>query len=367
MTPDTATTDRQSPPVISVIIPTYLRPDNLDECLAAVAMQTWPSFDVIVVDNSAGDPETARVAAKYGARYVSEPRKGLCRARNRGALVSSSEIVAYLDDDAIPAPGWLAAFAKAFENERVMGVAGRTIPVAVESDAERLYASVRGTAYTRPEAVVVDRDNPDWFGIAGFGGIGPGCNMALRRRAFEFWPGFHEGTDRGTPVHGGGEQHAFFSLVDRGFAVSYTPDAVVRHPFPHTMAALRTRYLRDLTASTAYFTMMLVEESRHRAATLRYLWQSLRGTPRPWRGTSQVHLPVVPAYQTVGALLLGPVRYLQGLLISPDDAVVLRGGALTLSGRQVPLDDRRAEVGEPLGDNRDVVSHSDRFASVSSD
>jgi glycosyltransferase involved in cell wall biosynthesis len=267
---------------------------------------------VIVVDNSSGDEATARVAAKYGARYVSEPRKGLCRARNRGALVSSSEIVAYLDDDAIPAPGWLSALAKAFEDERVMGAAGRTVPAAVESDAQRLYASLRGTAYSRPVAMVVDRNHPDWFGMAGFGGIGPGCNMALRRRAFEFWPGFHEGTDRGTPVHGGGEQHAFFSLVNRGFAVAYTPDAVVSHPFPETMEALRTRYLRDLTASTAYFTMMLVEEPANRSATLRYLWESIRGTPREWRGTNHSPPSIVPAYRSAIALLLGPLKYLQG-------------------------------------------------------
>jgi hypothetical protein len=173
---------------------------------------------------------------------------------------------------------------------------------------------VRGTAYSRPDPVVVDKHHPEWFGIAGFGGIGPGCNMALRRRAFEFWPGFHEGTDRGTPVHGGGEQHAFFSLVDRGFAVAYTPHAVVSHPFPATMQELRKRYLRDLTASTAYFTMMLVEESANRAATLRYLWESLRGTRRSWRGTGHAFTPIVPRWQSAMALVLGPFKYFQGRL-----------------------------------------------------
>ena len=128
------------------------------------------------------------------------------------------------------------------------------------------------------------------------------------------WPGFHEGTDRGTPLHGGGEQHAFYSLVDRGYAVSYTPDAVVRHPFPSTMEAVRSRYLRDLTASTAYFTMMLVEEPRNRVALLRYLWESVKGTPRSWRGDVTQRPRVVPFYRSAGALAAGPFKYLQGLV-----------------------------------------------------
>ena len=302
------------PPTISVIVPTFRRPAELARCLAAVKQQTWRDYDVIVVDNSPGDDASRQVAEDFGARYVVEPRRGLCRARNRGALVSSSEIVAYLDDDAVPEPGWLAALAKTFEDERVMGSAGRTIPLSLTTDAEKLYADIRGGAYNRPVAIVVDRNTPDWFGIAGFGGIGPGCNMALRRKAFEIWPGFHEGTDRGTPLHGGGEQHAFYSLVDRGYAVSYTPDAVVRHPFPSTMEAVRSRYLRDLTASTAYFTMMLVEEPRNRVALLRYLWESVKGTPRSWRGDVTQRPRVVPFYRSAGALAAGPFKYLQGLL-----------------------------------------------------
>lgn len=299
---------------ISVIIPTYGRPSELQRCLTAVVAQNYPSFDVIVVDNSPGDAATLAAAREFGAKYVCEPRRGLCKARNRGALVSGASIVAYLDDDAIPDRDWLLGFSKAFRDERVMGVAGRTIPLALSTESEKLFSKVRGPAYDRPTPIVVDRNTPDWFDIAGFGGIGPGCNMAIRRTAFEVWPGFHEGTDRGTPVYGGGEQHAFYSLVDRGFAVAYTPDAVVRHPLPQSMDALRARYLRDLTASTAYFTMMLVEEPQHRMSTLRYLWESAKGKPRNWRSARNSRPRVVPAYRSAAALLLGPFRYFQGAI-----------------------------------------------------
>lgn len=303
----------------SVVIPTFQRPDELGRCLGALASQDYPAFDIIVVDNSAGHAETERVARKWKARYVTEAKKGLCRARNRGALVSSADIVAYLDDDSVPEPQWLSGLVHEFRDPNVMGVGGKTVPLSLESDAEKLFASIRGGAYNRPVPLVVDRETPYWFEICGFGGIGAGCNMAVRRAAFEVWPGFHERTDRGTPVYGGGEQHAFFSMVSLGFRVSYTPHAVVRHPFPPTMNDLRRRYTRDLTASTAFFTMMLVEEKRHRRSTLRYLWEAIRGTERTWRGTVTHPPRVVSPARAFIALSLGPVRYVQGVLSHQAD------------------------------------------------
>ena len=306
-------------PFFSVVVPTRRRPAELERCLAAVSCQecSFP-FDVIVVDNSSGDDATQNVARKWGARYVSEPRTGLCRARNRGALISSADIVAYLDDDSVPEPGWLAGFAVEFENPKVMAASGKTVPLRTETESEQLFNRMRGGAYDRSARLVVDKNEPRWFEICGFGGIGPGCNMAFRRKAFEVWPGFNERTDRGTPVHGGGEQYAFFTLVDRGYAVAYTPNAIVRHPFPPTMDVLKQRYLHDLTASTAYFTMLLVEEARHRRETLRCIWEAVRGTTREWPNIPLKRPRVVSRGRSALALGLGPFRYLQSLLASLD-------------------------------------------------
>jgi glycosyltransferase involved in cell wall biosynthesis len=303
----------------SVVIPTFKRPAELERCLEAISRQEYQKFDVIVVDNSSGDPETQRVAKAWKARYVIEPKRGLCRARNRGALVSSADVIAYLDDDSVPEPGWIAGLAREFNDPMVMGVGGKTIPLSLETEAERLFAKVRGGAYNRPAPLVVDKTTPYWFEICGFGGIGAGCNMAVRRAAFEVWPGFHQRTDRGTKVYGGGEQHAFFSLVSRGFRVSYTPHAVVRHPFPPTLENLKSRYLRDLTASTAYFTMLLFEEPGHRRSTLRYLWEAVRGKSRTWRGELPTRPRVVSRLRSTVALVLGPVRYVQGLILDTEN------------------------------------------------
>jgi hypothetical protein len=161
-----------------------------------------------------------------------------------------------------------------------------------------------------PVRRVVDRQHPFWFEMANFGGIGDGNNMAFRRYAFDVWPGFDERLGRGAPLHGGEEHHAFFSLIDRGFRVVYTPMAVARHPYPRTMKDLRARHLRDLSSATAYMTFMFAEEPRYRRVLARYVYEALKGTPRTWRWEGIVpRQRIVPKWRMLLACLSGPLLY----------------------------------------------------------
>jgi cellulose synthase/poly-beta-1,6-N-acetylglucosamine synthase-like glycosyltransferase len=72
---------------------------------------------------------------RWGVRYVVEPLVGLSRARNRGARACDSEIVAFLDDDALPEPEWLSGLLREFEDPLVMAVTGRILPLSVETKA----------------------------------------------------------------------------------------------------------------------------------------------------------------------------------------------------------------------------------------
>ena len=74
-----------------------------------VSRQSYPEYEVIVVDNASKDESARLVAARWSARYVREDKPGLDWARNRGFAVAQSPIVAYTDDDARPDPGWLRA------------------------------------------------------------------------------------------------------------------------------------------------------------------------------------------------------------------------------------------------------------------
>ena len=101
--------------MLSIVVPTFRREVYLPPLLDAVAAQLADlpcAAELVLVDNS---PEaSARNVPLPGyVRYIHEPRAGVAHARNRGVAEARGTHVIFLDDDELPAPGWLAAFATA--------------------------------------------------------------------------------------------------------------------------------------------------------------------------------------------------------------------------------------------------------------
>ena len=92
--------------LISVIIPARDDAEYLRACLAALALQTRPADEIIVVDNASSD-ETAEVARQAGARVVFEPLWGIPAAAAAGFDAAVGDFLARLDADSVPPPEWL--------------------------------------------------------------------------------------------------------------------------------------------------------------------------------------------------------------------------------------------------------------------
>jgi len=92
---------------ISVVVPSYNDAGYLAACLDALSAQTRAADEVIVVDNGSTDA-TAEVARAGGARLVTEPLRGIWPATAAGFDAASGDLLARLDADSVPAPGWLA-------------------------------------------------------------------------------------------------------------------------------------------------------------------------------------------------------------------------------------------------------------------
>jgi glycosyltransferase involved in cell wall biosynthesis len=105
-------------PEISVVIPTYRRPETLAMVLEALEHQRGaPPFEVVVVDDGSEDRRTAELLTAwkpgYRFRHLAQKNGGPASARNRGVSESEGAIVLFLGDDTVPEPRLLAVHAAA--------------------------------------------------------------------------------------------------------------------------------------------------------------------------------------------------------------------------------------------------------------
>lgn len=293
---------------VSVVVPTRDRNQGLEICLQAISRLKPAPLETIVVDSAPEGEGASRVAMHWGARYISTDRPGASRARNLGAKAARGDIIAFTDDDAAPEPGWLGLILKEFTDSTVALVAGKVVPPSGPSELEGLYqlCGFSGQGNTR---LVIGRQTPNWIERITFFPFGIGPNLALRRSVFHQWHGFDERLGPGTPIPGHEEHHAFLQLLDLGYQLVYTPEAVVTHPSrPLSTLELQNRSLHRMQASSAYLTLLLVEEGRHRRDVLVGIIRKLGN----WLGT-----PAGSANEQVSrthcliARLHGPVLYLR--------------------------------------------------------
>lgn len=92
---------------LSIIIPARNEENHLKLCLDAIKHQTVLPDEVIVVDNDSTD-QTVRVAQNYPfVKLVSEKRRGIAYARDRGFNSAKARFIARIDSDTILPPDWV--------------------------------------------------------------------------------------------------------------------------------------------------------------------------------------------------------------------------------------------------------------------
>jgi glycosyltransferase involved in cell wall biosynthesis len=210
---------------ISVVIPVFNAARTLSACLAALARQEYPDYEVILVDNNStdGSPEVISdfLAAhpELEASLAHEPVQGACAARNRGARRARGEIIANIDPDCLPTPTWLAELAEAFADETAAAVAGNIASRPPENLCE-VFAGL----FTLPGREAVEEHREYTLTRGGFAT----ANLAIRRAWFERLGGFDETINyRGVGI---GEDHDLLArLYQQGGKLRAIPGGTVVH------------------------------------------------------------------------------------------------------------------------------------------
>ncbi len=104
-------------PFFSVVIPSYNRSDMTVDAINSVLGQTFPDFEIIVVDDGSTD-DTEQVLRSFGdrIRYHKQTNAGVAAARNQGISLSSGHYICYLDSDDLWHPEKLAIYKSAIDS-----------------------------------------------------------------------------------------------------------------------------------------------------------------------------------------------------------------------------------------------------------
>jgi GT2 family glycosyltransferase len=318
--------DREVPTddLVSVVVCTRNRADQLAACLDRLARLTYPTLEILVVDNAPTDDSTRDVVAGVAARdprfrYVVEPRPGLSRARNAGLAAARGRYLAYTDDDVAVDPGWIQGLLRGFGRAPDVGCVTGLVATADIAGAAEEYFDARAASWsTRCEPLLFALDGPgseDPLFPYSPGIFGTGANLAFDRELLLGLGAFDEALGAGTRTRGGEDLDIFVRVLRSGRSMAYEPAALVWHHHRADREALLGQMFGYGTGLSAFLTKCLLQRDTRRELLGRVPLGLRRMAAI--RSTTQERL-TEPAAAPRGALLreflgfgAGPLLYLQ--------------------------------------------------------
>jgi len=220
---------------ISVVICAYTE-DRWHDLIVAVRsiqhQQVAPREIIVVIDHN---PELfVRARTHIPATVIENTQpQGLSGARNSGVAAAQGAVIAFLDEDAIAAPDWLAQLLNGYEDPHVLGVGG-TIEPLWQTARPRWFPAefdwVVGCSYRGlPQTATAVRNLI-------------GCNMSFRREVFKVVGGFRSEIGRVGTLPVGCEETELCIRIKQHWpqhTLRYEPQARVRHRVPASRANWR--------------------------------------------------------------------------------------------------------------------------------
>jgi glycosyltransferase involved in cell wall biosynthesis len=309
-------------PPITVVVCTRERPGPLARCLDSLIAQRYPDFRILVVDNAPATGTTAEVVRSAAARgpvgYLLEPHAGLSFARNAAVAAAPGEILAWIDDDEVADPNWLAEVARALaDHPEADVISGVIVPAELETQAQLWFEQFGG--HSKGRGFRPDVFSPATAHIQSplypLPPFGTGANMTFRPGVIERIGGFDTALGAGTPAMGSEDTLAFTQVLVGGGTIVYQPSAVTHHYHRRDLEGLHRQMVGYGAGLTAAYTSLLL----HRPGLLWPLLKLAPGALRDLTGSHSLRVSTLRAdfpRELLAAnrrgMLAGPRAYLRG-------------------------------------------------------
>jgi len=234
---------------VSVVVVSRDRPDSLRLCLIGLARLHHRNYEIIVVADPQGIAVAQTLPFARHLRLIPFEVPNISAARNKGLSAAAGEIIAFIDDDAVPEPAWLAHLEAAFHDPQVAAAGGFVIGrngISFQWKAR----SIGPDGETAP--LRVDDDLPTVLSPAPGQAIKTeGTNMAVRRWVLKKLGGFDESFRFYMD-----ETDLNMRLAVGGYATAIVPRALVHHAYAPSQRRQQNRAvlnLHDIGRSSALF------------------------------------------------------------------------------------------------------------------
>lgn len=231
---------------VSIVICTLNRRDYLSRVLEYLRYQQWPVIEVVVVDGPSDDGTEELIAQYEGLIKVGHnPLRNLSVSRNIGIELASGDVIAFIDDDALPFDDWAGAIIAEY-NARPLttGALGGPVYYAGTLDFQAQDIVINRFADTQ---VNVSRDR---VGKEGWLRLNIGTNATFAAQHLRRVGGFDEQFDYFLD-----ESELCFRLQHQGCLVGYSEDVLLRHEFARSdnRSGKFSYNWRSICKNTAYF------------------------------------------------------------------------------------------------------------------
>ncbi len=207
---------------VSVVISTLNRREHLERTLVALREQTYREFEVIVVNGPSVDGTDEMLESlNTRVRVAACQEASLGLSRNTGVAIASGEIVAFIDDDAIPRADWIETLVAPYKNSTVAAVGGPVFDVPLNRVVWTLCTCSRlGVVDTASEGPIGRYAGAAADPLA----YTPGCNMSFRRQVLDEVGGFNS-----LLSYNYDDVEICSRLIDRNHRIHLVEDVLVRH------------------------------------------------------------------------------------------------------------------------------------------